>query len=114
MNYKLWDFIRVGDPQADGHIWQGASYESVVADMTSWIDARLSVMDKRFAQQTTLVGDVNGDGDVDIFDVYTLSRYLAGYEVEGIIPANGDINGDGDVDIFDAWALQRRLAGYGD
>ena len=114
MNYKLWDFIRVGDPKADGHIWQGASYESVVADMTSWIDARLSVMDKRFAQQTTLVGDVNGDGDVDIFDVYTLSRYLAGYEVEGIIPANGDINGDGDVDIFDAWTLQRRLAGYND
>lgn len=114
MNYKLWDFIRVGDPKADGHIWQGASYESVVADMTSWIEARLSVMDKRFAQQTTLVGDVNGDGDVDIFDVYTLSRYLAGYEVEGIIPANGDINGDGDVDIFDAWTLQRRLAGYND
>lgn len=114
MNYKLWDFIRVGDPKADGHIWQGASYESVVADMTSWIEARLSVMDKRFVQQTTLVGDVNGDGDVDIFDVYTLSRYLAGYEVEGIIPANGDINGDGDVDIFDAWTLQRRLAGYND
>ncbi len=114
MNYKLWDFIRVGDPKADGHIWQGASYESVVADMTSWIDARLSVMDKRFVQQTTLAGDVNGDGDVDIFDVYTLSRYLAGYEVEGIIPANGDINGDGDVDIFDAWTLQRRLAGYND
>ena len=114
MNYKLWDFIRVGDPKADGHIWRGASYESVVADMTSWIDARLSVMDKRFAQQTTLVGDVNGDGDVDIFDVYALSRYLAGYDVEGIIPANGDINGDGDVDIFDAWTLQRRLAGYND
>ena len=114
MNYTLWDYIRIGNPEVAGHIWQGASYESVVADMTSWIEARLSVMDKRFAQQTTLVGDVNGDGDVDIFDVYTLRRYLAGYEVEGIIPANGDINGDGDVDIFDAWTLQRRLAGYND
>ena len=69
MNYTLWDYIRIGNPENEGHIWQGASYESVVADMTSWIDARLSVMDKRFAQQTTLAGDVNGDGDVDIFDV---------------------------------------------
>lgn len=114
MNYKLWDFIRVGDPKADGHIWQGASYQSVVDEMTTWIENRLANMDSRFKLQSTVAGDVNGDGDVDIFDVYTLSRYLAGYEVEGIIPANGDINGDGDVDIFDAWTLQRRLAGYND
>lgn len=114
MNYKLWDFIRVGDPQADGHIWQGASYESVVADMTSWIDARLSVMDKRFAQQTTLAGDVNGDGEVDVFDVYFLRRYFAGYEVEGFILDNGDVNDDGDVDMFDVWTLRRQLAGFTD
>ena len=114
MNFMLWDYIRIGDPAADGHIWQGASYQGVVADMTSWIEARLTNMDRRFKQQTTLLGDVNGDGDVDIFDVYALSRYLAGYDVEGIISANGDVNGDGDVDIFDAWALQRQLAGYSD
>ena len=114
MNYKLWDFIRVGDPQADGHIWQGASYQGVVDEMTTWIENRLANMDSRFKLQSTVAGDVNGDGDVDIFDVYTLRRYLAGYEVEGIIPTNGDINGDGDVDIFDAWTLQRRLAGYND
>ena len=114
MNYKLWDFIRVGDPQADGHIWQGASYESVVADMTSWIDARLSVMDKRFAQQTTVAGDVNGDGEVDVFDVYFLRRYFAGYEVEGFILDNGDVNDDGDVDMFDVWTLRRQLAGFTD
>lgn len=114
MNYKLWDFIRVGDPQAEGHIWQGASYESVVADMTSWIDARLSVMDKRFAQQTTVAGDVNGDGEVDVFDVYFLRRYFAGYEVEGFILDNGDVNDDGDVDMFDVWTLRRQLAGFTD
>lgn len=109
MNYTLWDYIRIGNPEVAGHIWQGASYQGVVDEMTTWIENRLANMDSRFK-----LGDVNGDGDVDIFDVYTLSRYLAGYEVEGIIPANGDINGDGDVDIFDAWMLQRRLAGYND
>lgn len=114
MNYTLWDYIRIGNPENEGHIWQGASYQGVVDEMTTWIENRLANMDSRFNLQSTVAGDVNGDGDVDIFDVYALSRYLAGYDVEGIIPANGDINGDGDVDIFDAWALQRRLAGYGD
>ena len=114
MNYTIWDYIRIGNPENEGHIWQGASYQSVVDEMTTWIENRLANMDSRFNLQSTVAGDVNGDGDVDIFDVYALSRYLAGYDVEGIIPANGDINGDGDVDIFDAWALQRRLAGYGD
>ena len=114
MNYKLWDFIRVGDPQAGGHIWQGASYESVVADMTSWIEARLSVMDKRFAQQTTLAGDVNGDGNVDIFDAILLLRYIAEYEDENFISANADFNGDGEVDIMDTIALLRYLAEFDD
>lgn len=114
MNYKLWDFIRIGDPKADGHIWQGASYESVVADMTSWIDARLSVMDKRFAQQTTLAGDVNGDGNVDIFDAILLLRYIAEYEDENFISANADFNGDGEVDIMDTIALLRYLAEFDD
>ena len=114
MNYKLWDYIRVGNPSADGHIWADATYQGVVDDMTTWIEARLANMDSRFNLQSTVTGDVSGDGEVDIFDVYALSRYLAGYEVEGFIPANGDVNGDGEVDIFDAWLLQRRLAGYTD
>lgn len=114
MNFVLWDYIRVGEPDNTGHIWQGATYASVLADMRSWLTKRIAYLDNTFAGTVFEMGDVNGDGVVDIFDVYSLRRYLAGYEVEGIILANGDVNGDGDVDIFDAWALQRRLAGYED
>lgn len=114
MNFVLWPYIRIGDPAVSGHIWQDATYAGVVADMQSWLTRRIAYLDSTFAGAVFEIGDVNGDGVVDIFDVYSLRRYLAGYEVEGIILANGDVNGDGDVDIFDAWALQRRLAGYKD
>ena len=114
MNYKLWDFIRVGDPQADGHIWQGASYQGVVDEMTTWIENRLANMDSRFKLQSTVAGDVNGDGEVDVADAIALLRYLAGYGDESTIPANGDFNGDGEVDVADAIALLRYLAGYTD
>ena len=114
MNYKLWDFIRVGDPKADGHIWQGASYQGVVDEMTTWIENRLANMDSRFKLQSTVAGDVNGDGEVDVADAIALLRYLAGYGDESTIPANGDFNGDGEVDVADAIALLRYLAGYTD
>ncbi|MCF2619594.1 phosphodiester glycosidase family protein [Oscillibacter valericigenes] len=112
MNFVLWPYIRVGDPSNAGHIWKNATYASVFADMQNWLTQRIAKLDVTFAETVFVMGDVNGDGEVDIFDVYALCRYLAGYEVEGFIYANSDVNSDGDVDIFDAWTLQRRLAGY--
>lgn len=114
MNYTLWDYIRIGNPENEGHIWQGASYQSVVDEMTTWIENRLANMDSRFNLQSTVAGDVNGDGEVDVADAIALLRYLAGYGDESTIPANGDFNGDGEVDVADAIALLRYLAGYTD
>ncbi len=114
MNYMLWKYIRIGYPEAAGHIWQGASYQTVVDDMTTWIEARLGNMDERFRQKTALVGDANGDGVVNLSDAITLLRYLAKYEDGNVVLENCDINGDGNVNTSDAVALLRRLAGYED
>ena len=111
MNYMLWDYIRIGNPEAAGHIWQGASYQTVVEDMTAWIEARLVNMDERFQQKSTLRGDVNGDGVVDSDDAVCILKYLAGFDVGNLQISNGDMNHDGIVDSDDAVRILKDLAG---
>lgn len=57
--------------------------------------------------------DVNFDGDIDIFDVTEIQRYIADYrdfnEDEMYV---ADVNEDGEINIFDATMIQRFLAGY--
>lgn len=110
MNYKLWDFIRIGNPENEGHIWQGASYQGAVDEMTTWIENRLANMDSRFKLQSTVAGDVNGDGEVNSDDAVCILRYLAGYDVDVKIE-NGDVNGDDTVNSDDAVCILRNLAG---
>jgi hypothetical protein len=55
-----------------------------------------------------IVGDLNGDGQVDLSD---LAQLLAHYGTpSGALPEDGDLDGDGDVDLSDLAAL---LGHYG-
>ncbi|NNN06159.1 MAG: hypothetical protein HKL90_09695, partial [Elusimicrobia bacterium] len=45
-----------------------------------------------------VLGDVNGDGVVDIKDVQVLSDYLVGNSTYVPHPENADVNGDGVID----------------
>ena len=67
--------------------------------------------DKHFLEPPYIVGDVNGDGEVDDVDSIILERYLAGWEVE-IDAAASDVNADDEVDDVDAIILARYLAGW--
>ena len=59
-------------------------------------------------------GDVNGDGVVDLKDVTTLRRYLAGGYNVAIESSVSDVNNDGTIDLKDVTTLRRFLAGgYG-
>jgi hypothetical protein len=51
------------------------------------------------APPPTCVGDLDGDGDTDIFD---FAIFAPNFATSGHVPfTNGDLDGDGDVDIFD-------------
>jgi len=52
----------------------------------------------------TIIGDVDGDFDVDIFDVVLISNAYQSQSGEPQYVPNCDIDGDGDVDIFDVVA----------
>ena len=114
MNFVLWPYIRVGDPNNTEHIWKNTTYASVLADMQNWLTQRIAKLNVTFAETVFVTGDVNGDGVVNISDAVALLRYLAGDESVNIIIGNSDMNGDGTVNISDAVTLLRRLAGYND
>ena len=53
----------------------------------------------------SLLGDVNGDGQVDIADVTALQNYLLGRAQATFNQENADVNSDGDITIADVKAL---------
>ena len=53
-----------------------------------------------------LKGDVNLDGEVDIYDAMRLFKHVnEEITLEGQALANGEVNGDGEIDIYDAMRL---------
>jgi len=62
-------------------------------------------------KSTNLVGDVNGDGTVDVQDVTALIAYILGDKPIGFIEANANINGDNTIDVQDVTALISKILG---
>ncbi len=59
------------------------------------------------------IGDANRDGEISIFDVTEIQRYIVGYvDFDAKQMEFADMNKDGSVNIFDATAISRYLA-YG-
>ena len=110
MNFVLWPYIRVGDPNNAEHIWKNTTYASVLADMQNWLTQRIAKLNVTFAETVFVTGDVNGDGVVNSDDAVCILRYLAGYDVDVKIE-NGNVNGDGVVNSDDAVCILRNLAG---
>lgn len=53
----------------------------------------------------TLIGDVNGDGEVNIGDVTALISIILSATPESVYEPDADVNGDGEINIGDVTAL---------
>lgn len=53
----------------------------------------------------TLIGDVNGDGEVNIADINTLNDIILGGHVDELTRGRADVNGDHEVSIADVNAV---------
>lgn len=60
---------------------------------------------RAYIQINSNIGDVNGDGKVNVTDVTILVDYILGIEDEGFDIDNSDITGDGMVNVTDVTAL---------
>lgn len=65
------------------------------------------------AQYTIILyGDVTGDGEIDLFDIVRIKRYmLKTYDVGGVYLGAADCNHDGNVDLFDIVGIKRNMLG---
>ncbi len=70
---------------------QTVSGETDITDNTL-VDGRVLV---------TIPGDVDGDRDVDIFDIVTMAGGYSSKKGSPRYDSNSDVDGDGDIDIFD-------------
>ncbi|MBR5102231.1 MAG: phosphodiester glycosidase family protein, partial [Muribaculaceae bacterium] len=52
-----------------------------------------------------LLGDVNGDGEIDVKDVTALITYILGDIPEDFVIENANVNGEGEIDVQDVTAI---------
>jgi hypothetical protein len=91
---KTWTSAGSGMP-ADSRVWSlAAGSNDIFAGTSSGV--------WRMPTNAALVGDVNGDGRVDIVDALLIAQYYVGLNPSVFIAANADVNCSGTIDVVDA------------
>ena len=62
------------------------------------------------SQPTYQMGDVNGDGDLDVADATLLQKFL-NFRPVTIHEEVADVSGNGRIDVRDVTAIQKKVAG---
>ena len=100
---------------AHGHVTAGFSrIDNAVIKLTGKVEgfdyaaaaARLATL----IDDSTLPGDVNGDGEVNVGDLVSVSNFMAG-EGGDITLEAADVNGDGEVNVGDMVVISNIMSG---
>ena len=72
----------------------------------NWIRSHMDYLDEKVFiplpdEQEYIVGDVNGDGEVNIADVNTVIDIILGGSADEGTMKRADVNGDGEINIAD-------------
>ena len=86
-------------------------YATQSVQAVSWIHQRANYLLNKFKQEIMLLGDVDGDGIINIKDVTSLIDYLLGVSQDLYNDLNADINKDGIINIQDTTGLIDMLLG---
>lgn len=95
--------------EAQGYIWGYTKYKGI----SGWFvtDFAECIYDKE-DKPIYVVGDVDMDSEVTIFDATMIQRYLASIETFSQEQLSlADTDGDGSVSVLDATKISRKLAG---
>lgn len=74
---------------------------SIDFEANSMVGLPSSPMDIAVEGAPVLIGDVNGDEEIDLTDVVLIFDFFMGEELVGFIEAAADFNGDEEVDLTD-------------
>ena len=98
-------------PRWGQYVWPNyyisTSYDDEISHLKQWLTERIAWMDEQlgFPPTTFTLGDVNGDGQVNITDVTMLISFVLNDIGTGVHLDEADCNGDGDWTITDVTLL---------
>lgn len=100
--------VQGGSAQNGSNIYQNV--KSTIPEAQGWILIPY-IQTKPIDPTTILIGDVDGDGEVEIRDSTWIQRHVTEVEMPFVInKTTADVDGDGIITVMDATAIQYYLA----
>lgn len=91
MNYVMWPYVRIGNPEIQGHLWaSGTTYKTVTDDLLSWVKERIANIDAlygdNFHEKHTYTYEVTKEPTYSEEGIKTYTCTICGHSYTEVIP----------------------------